>query len=206
MNNGRIMKNIDAALYSMPSLEEETAPGSGEALLQKAEDIQRMAYEEGFASGEKAGFAEGEQKAIILTDRLERIISEITGFKEKTAGELESQIVELATAIARKIVIEEINTRPEIIVIMVKEALKKLQRAGTVTIKINPALHDIFMKRKPGLTDIHQDIIFDVSSNVPATGPLVTSETEEVVTNIDALLDNISEEMRNRTRDSHDGN
>ncbi len=197
MNNSRIMKNSDAALYNMPSLEEDIAHRGRDEVLQNAEEIQRKAYEEGFAAGEKAGFAEGEQKAVILMERLEKIIKEMADLREKTARELESQIVELATAIARRVIIEEINTSPQIIVTMVREAMKKLQRAGTVTIKINPALHDIFMKRKPELTGIHPDIVFEVNSNLPVTGPLVISDTEEAVTDIDSLLENISEEMRN---------
>ncbi|NOZ68832.1 MAG: hypothetical protein GXP46_06235 [Deferribacteres bacterium] len=205
MSNSRIMKNSDAALYSMPSLEEDMPPGGSDAVLQNAEEIQRKAYEEGFASGEKAGFAEGEQKAVILMERLEKIIREIADLREKTARELESQIVELATAIARKIIIEEINTRPEIIVTMVREAMKKMQRGGKVTIRINPALHDIFMKRKPELTGIHPDIVFEVTPNLPVTAPLVISDTEEAVTDIDSLLENISEEMKNATGGEHDG-
>ncbi len=190
----------------MPSLEEKRSPGRGKAVSQNAEEIQRRAYEEGFASGEKAGFAEGEQRAIVLIDRLEKIIDEIIMLKEKTTKDLESQIVYLALAIARKIIIEEINAKPEVIVTMVKKALKKLQRSGAITIKINPALYDLFTKKKSELIDIHQDIIFDVNSNVPITGPLVVSRTEEVVTDIDALLNNIAEEMKSKKQGNYDNN
>jgi flagellar assembly protein FliH len=185
-----IIKQSDAVLYSMPSLEEEHISQSRDDILQKNGDIQRQEYEEGFASGEKAGFTEGEQKASVLIDRLEKIIEEMTMFKENLVKDAEKQVVDLAVAIAR------INTRPEIIITMVKEALKKLQKVGTITIKINPALYDLFMKKKPELIDIHQDIIFDVNSNIPLTGPLVISQTEEVVTDIDSLMSNIIEEMR----------
>ena len=194
MFDNRIIKQSDAALYRMPSLEEEMPRDQG--ILQEMENIQRQAYEEGFASGEKAGFAEGEQKASVLIERLEKILSEITAFKENLVVEAEGQVVDLASAIAGKIVIEEINAKPEIILTMVREALKKLQRLGAITIKINPALYDLFMKKKAGLIDIHEDIVFDVNSNVPVTGPLVISETEEVVTDIDSLLNNIVEEMK----------
>jgi flagellar assembly protein FliH len=170
----------------MPSLEEENISQSRDDILQKNGDIQRQEYEEGFASGEKAGFTEGEQKASVLIDRLEKIIEEMTMFKENLVKDAEKQVVDLAVAIARK----------EIIITMVKEALKKLQKVGTITIKINPALYDLFMKKKPELIDIHQDIIFDVNSNIPLTGPLVISQTEEVVTDIDSLMSNIIEEMR----------
>jgi len=132
----------------MPSLDDEM---DERTLLRKADDIQRMAYEEGFSSGEKAGFEHGEQKAIVLLERLEGIIKGLEEFSERFADRLESQVVDLSTAIARKIIIDEVRTKPEIIITMVKEALMKLQRMGTITIKINPTLHEIFKSKKPAL-------------------------------------------------------
>ncbi len=208
MYKGRILKKSNATRYSMPSLEEEMTHESGELILQKAEDIQRKSYEEGFALGEKDGYAAGEQKAAVLIDRLEKTVKEMIVFKEKLVKEVETQVVDLAIAIARKIIIEEVNTRPEVIITIVKEALKKLQRVGTITIKINPALYDLFMKKKSELFDIHQDIVFDVNSTVTLTGPVVTSKTEEVVTDIEALMATIIEEMKtkNHVPDTVQGN
>ncbi len=194
MYNNRIIKNSDAVPFSMPSLEDGRR--SRDAILKDAENIQRGAYEEGFVSGEKAGFSEGEQKCSLLIERIERIISELTVFKSSYTVEVESQVVDLAVAIARRIIIDEINTKPEIIVSMVKEALKRLQRVGNIRIKINPTLYDLFMKMKPELLEVHEDITFDVDSNVPVTGPLVISDIEEVVTDIDSLIDNVMEEMK----------
>lgn len=193
LSKDKILKNVDAVLFNMPSLEEES---DRKLILHKAEEIQRLAYEEGFSSGEKAGFTHGEQKALVLLDRLESIFEELVEFRENFVKGLESQVVDLARAIARKIIIEEISTRPEIIIKMVKEALSRLQRMGTITIKINPSLHEMFKKKRPELLDIHPDIVFDINSQVPVTAPLVISEIEEVVTDIDALLANVMEEMK----------
>ena len=191
-----IIKGSDAALFSMPLLDDDNAVRSSDDILKEAEKIQRGAYEEGFASGEKAGFSEGEQKASILIDRLEKIISEVTVFKDELVKDVEAQVVNLSVSIARRIITDEINTRPEFIVSMVKEALKRLQRVGNIRIKINPALYDLFMKTKPELMEIHEDIAFDVDSNIPVTGPLVISLIEEVVTDIESMINNIEDGMK----------
>lgn len=191
---GRILKNSDAVIFNMPSFLEEER--DCKSIEHKAEEIQRLAYEEGFMSGEKAGFAHGEQKALVLLERLESIFEELEEFRENLVKNLESQVVDLAIATARKIIIEEVSTKPEIIITMLKEALLKLQRMGTITIKINPSLYEMFKKNRPELLDIHPDIVFDVSSNVPVTAPLVRSEIEEVVTDIDSLLANIMEDIK----------
>lgn len=204
--SSRIIKGSDAALYSMPSLEEVKISGSGRIIIGNTEKVQRKAYEEGFASGEKAGFAEGEQKCRLIEERIKNILDEIIFIKEEIAAKLESQVVELSVAIAKKIIIEEINTNPEIILTMVKKSLRKMHKAGTVSIKINPAIQDFLTKNKSELIDIHQDIKFDVDPNVPITGPHVSSQTEEVITDIDTLLNIIVEEMENKEESSETEN
>lgn len=186
----------------MPSLDDGRLVRSSAVMLQEAEDIQRRAYEEGFAAGEKAGFSEGEQKSSVLIARIENIINELTVFKDSFATDVEEQVINLAVAIARKIVIDEISAKPEIIVVMVREALKRLQRMGNIRIKINPSLHDLFMKMKPELLEVHEDISFDIDSSVPVTGPLVISEIEEVVTDIDSMINNIIEDIKGKSRAS----
>lgn len=196
LHNSSITGDGDVYLYSMPLLEDDNSlRNSQQNIKQDLEELQRKAYEEGFASGEKAGFADGEQKAVILIERLEKIIEEVAVFKENFVRDLEGQVVDLAIAMAQKILHEEISTRPEVIVTVVKEALKRLQRTGVITIRINPALYDLFMKNKSALTEIHEDIIFDVNPKVSLTGPLVISQTEEVVTDIDALIARIIEDI-----------
>ncbi|UCD36075.1 MAG: hypothetical protein JSU90_04385 [Nitrospiraceae bacterium] len=194
-SNGKVMRSAEALVYSMPSFEDDSLPGKREKSLQRIEELQRKAYEEGFAVGEKAGFAEGERRASVLIGSLEKIIEDVDRFKEGLVDAVEEQVVGLATALARKIIAEEIRTRPEVIVSVVRESLKKLQRMGRITLKINPALHDLIMKNKSQLTDIHEDIAFDINANVSLTGPLVISQTEEVVTDIEALMANMVSEL-----------
>lgn len=194
LSKDRILKNSNAVIFHMPSFLKNEM--DSRTISQKTEEIQRLAYEEGFLSGEKAGFTHGEQKALILLEQVEVMVGEIIEFRKNLVENLTPQAVDIAVATARKIIVEEVSTRPEIVVTMVKEALKKLQRMGTITIKINPSLYDLFKKKKPELLDIHQDIIFDINSQVPVTAPLVISEIEEVVTDIDSLLANVVEEMK----------
>ncbi len=187
LNSNKILKSEDVALFCMPSLEDES--------IKKIEEIERQAYEEGFAAGEKAGYSEGEQKAVVLIDSLHKLMEKIAGFKDELIDNLESQAVDLSICIARKVINEEVQTRPDVIVSMVKEALRRLQRSGTISVKINPVLHELFMEKKAELMEVHGDITFDVNSNIAVAGPLVVSEIEEVVTDVESLLDNVIDEV-----------
>lgn len=189
----------DIVPYKMPLLEEKVKNTSNEvnrlSLNQGVETMEREAYEKGFEAGEKAGFSLGEQKALVLIEKIETIIREITSLRETLIKELEPQIVELALSIARKIILRELTTNPDEIVEITKEALTKLGRTGQITIRINPFLHDLFMKHKPEFFDIHPDLVFDVDPSVSQNGSVVIGPAEEVVTDVDEQLKNLIREM-----------
>lgn len=184
--------------YIMPVLDKVVCEDDI-SFAQRMDNIERQAYEKGFSAGEKAGFEVGQQKAAVLMERLEGVITELTTFKKNFVNNLEPQVVNLAVAIAQKIIIEEIKTNPDVIITIVKEALRRLQRTGIITIRLNPSIYDLFMEKKHKLLEVHQDISFETDQHVPPTGPFVVSQTQEVVADINSLLTNIVEEMKTQT-------
>lgn len=200
MSKGKVIKCCDSVVYDMPSLkrtdvarpERREAPPVPE---RRVEEVEREAYERGFAVGERAGIEMGEQKAGLLLERLEGIISEVTALKSELIRELEPQVIDLATTIARRIVIEEITVRPEVIVNIAKEAMKKIERTGRIHIRLHPRLHDLFMRLRPELLEIHPDIVFDVDPAAPLTGPVVIGEREMIMTDLASQMSHIVEDM-----------
>jgi len=197
---GKIINEDQVDAFKMPSLEDKQV-SSEEDIFKKAEEIQRRAYEEGYKAGEKAGRAEGERQAEILVEKIGNILSELVEFQREFVNSMEKQVVELSIAIARRILRDEISTRPELIVSIVKEALKRLQKSGKIIIRMNPSVHEIFLKKKQELAEIHDYIEFEVNPNTPLTGPVVISEIEEVVTDLDSLIENIKKELADVSND-----
>jgi len=194
----RVTKDRDVIPFDMPLLKMASRPAEALASSQNIENIEREAYEKGSEAGEKAGFAMGEQKAMVLVEKLENIIKELTTLEEKLIRELEPQVVELAVSIARKIILKELTINPDEIVEITKEALMRLERAGQITIKINPSLYDLFVKHKPEIQSIHPDIVFDVDPTAPLYGSVVMGPLEEVATDVDEQLKNLIKEMGER--------
>ena len=189
----------DIVPYEMPLLEkkDKNMPDADSELSfnQNVETIEREAYEKGFEAGEKAGFALGEQKALVLIEKLEMILRELTSLKETLTKELEPQIVELVFSIARRIIRKELTMNPDEIVAMTKEALTRLGKTGQIIIKINPSLSDLFMNHKPELTDIYPDVIFDIDPSAAQDGSVVIGTTEDIITDIDEQLKNLIREL-----------
>ena len=184
-----IREENNVSLYTMPILKNEFALG------QSLDFIEREGYEKGYAVGEKSGLEMGTEKAGILLSRIEALLNELTAMKETLVREAESQMVELSVSIAEKILMRELKMKPEDIVNMSREALMKIERSGQITIKINPALYDLFMKQKQELLNVHPDIIFDVDPSLPPYGSVVMGSFEDVVTDVSEQIKNLIKDM-----------
>lgn len=179
--------------FTMPALKSDFS-----VVGHTADHVEREAYEKGFASGEQAGFEMGEQKARVLLDRVELLIAELATFKKTAIREAEAQVVELAVAMARKIILKELALKPDEIVKLAREGLLKLERTGQVTIKVNPALYDFFTKHKPDLVKIHPEIVFDADPSVSQFGVVVMGPVEDVVTDVDEQIRNMIKDLGDR--------
>ncbi len=199
MHKGRIIKRGENLVFSMPSFPSRENPADGKGVKSHARvsqeqvtaEIEREAYEAGFAAGERAGREMGERKAAVLLSRFEQLVAAFEEINGQIFKEVEPKAVRLSVAIARKIIGEELVLRPEVIANIVKAALKKLGRTGTVRIRISPAMEEVFLRLRPELLKTRPDIIFEIDPSVSPTGTVVTSEQEEIPTDIDGQLRHI---------------
>jgi flagellar assembly protein FliH len=189
---GQIKRGTDLARFDMPLLKDDYSVG------RSSDHTEREAYGRGYASGEKAGFEMGEQRAQVLLDKVEGLIQELTALKSTIIKEVEPQCVELALSLARKIIVRELSVKPDDIVKMAREGLLRLERTGQITIKVNPALYEFFTRHKPDLLRVHPDIVFDADPSVTKFGTVVMGPVEDVVTDIDEQLKNIIKDMVDR--------
>ncbi|MBF0537681.1 MAG: hypothetical protein HQL03_05425 [Nitrospirae bacterium] len=158
--------------------------------------IEKDAYQKGLEEGEKTGLKNAQEQTTPMVEQLSRLIQEVKTFRTKSIEGLQPQVVELAIAIAKKVVGDELATKPEIIVSVVKEALMRIDKTGHIKIKVNPAVYDLFMQHKDSIIDLYPDVGFEIDNTVSQTGPLVIGTTEEIITDIDELLRNTIEDMR----------
>ena len=108
-----------------------------------------------------------------MLQRLQHTIKELIELKDNLGREIEPGLIKLSVAIARKVIATELKQSPESIAELVKAALRKVEKTGPVTIKLNPAVAEIIQKLKPELMAIHPDIAFDIDPSTSATGPVV---------------------------------
>ncbi|MBE0569725.1 MAG: hypothetical protein IH576_03705 [Deltaproteobacteria bacterium] len=159
-------------------------------------DIERDAYVKGFEEGRKAGAEAVAREAAALLSGLRAAAAGVNELKEQIVLEAEPQVVELAMAVARRILVGELSEKPERIVEIVKEAIRRIERAGPVTVRVHPDLAGLVARLKESTTDFQAEILLDVDPSVPPAGPVVTGGTEEVLTDVDEQIRVIMDDLR----------
>jgi flagellar assembly protein FliH len=123
-------------------------------------------------------------------------IAGVEEFRKQVVQEAEPQVVELAVAVARRILVGELSENPERIVEIVKEAIRRIERSGSVTIRVHPDLSRVISSLKGRSAEFQADILLDVDPSVPLHGPIVTGGTEEVLPDLDEQIRVIMDELR----------
>jgi flagellar biosynthesis/type III secretory pathway protein FliH len=99
---------------------------------------QETAYRKGFEEGLVRGREEGNRQIEPAIELLREWGQILQAEKEELARRYESEVVELAFQIAERILGSEITTRPEAIVDVAKQALKKIVNVDEVVLRVHP--------------------------------------------------------------------
>ncbi|HUU40605.1 MAG TPA: FliH/SctL family protein [Desulfatiglandales bacterium] len=116
---------------------------------EKAVDLEREAYEKGFAQGEKDGFELGEKKALKVIENIENFLIGISRIKKDILKHHEKEILEIIFAIATKIIHYRLDADNKIIKDTVFEALNLTVERSKITLKVNPNDLDYVERFRP---------------------------------------------------------
>lgn len=181
-------------------METFAASGAGRRKVgDQAVDIERKAYEEGFATGEKAGFDLGRKKAEVIFSGLEGLLAEISTFKETLFTKCEREMVELALAIARKVIQREVSVSGDVVLECVRAALRTAVAGGKVTVRVNPKDVEIITEHREELvkyTEGLKSLVIEGDGAVARGGALIDSNFGEVDATIDGVISEIEERLR----------
>jgi flagellar assembly protein FliH len=130
-----------AVSYDFEQLERSEPPPRDAAarmlaqVRQEAELIREQARQEGHAAGRVEGLTEVSTAAVSLAKALEGVVSLRLG----VADAVEHDAVELALALAGKILAGALKARPELVVEAVQGALRRVSDRRQITVLLNPA-------------------------------------------------------------------
>jgi flagellar assembly protein FliH len=103
-----------------------------------AAQIERDAFMKGYAQGERAGAEAAAARAEAILRRLADTIDELRALKADILARSEQQVVQLALAIARRVIHREVSLDPALLEAMGRVALERLGAGTSATIRLHP--------------------------------------------------------------------
>ncbi|MGE3841613.1 MAG: FliH/SctL family protein [Vicinamibacterales bacterium] len=100
--------------------------------------LERDAFAKGYAQGERAGMEAGAKRIEAMLRRLSQTLEELGQLRQTIAKETEREVVQLALALARRIVHREVTLDPTLVAAMAHVALEKVGETTPATIRLNP--------------------------------------------------------------------
>ncbi len=171
------------------------------------QDAEQQAYCRGFGDGERKGHELGEQAGLeSAMQKLEslltgghKLLCELGDLHRQTCRDVEADLVQLALAVARKIVGRDVSLGPDVVTRIIRQALTRVEHAGRITIKLNPADLELLADIKPqllsGLPEAGR-AAFEPDEGIARGGCLIETDGCEVDARIERQFQVVEEAFR----------
>jgi len=159
-----------------------------EVTLNKEKEASRkLGYEEGL----KKGIEIQKQEASHMVRALMDAVREIDSLKQNILENAEHDIVELAYAIAEKVVHQEIQTNREVIKAVLKDAIKSIVDKEELRIRLNPQDYQYMLEIKSDFIQVIdgvKHIILEEDAGIQRGGAIIESLFGEVDARVDKQM------------------
>lgn len=109
-----------------------------EQVQRRLAELEREAFTKGYASGEQAGLEAGTTRADAMIRRLGETLTELDGLRQQIVAQTERQMVQIALAVARRILRREASMDQDLVVAIARVALDRLGDQVTATVRLHP--------------------------------------------------------------------
>gem|GEM_PF-1246158 len=184
---------------------EETSESDARAIEEEADPfphdctiLQQEAYETGHQTGMQEGEARGRAETEMEMQRAMDLVGQVGLARLQALQQAEQDIIELAMAIARKIIHREVEGQTDIVVEQVRQTMKYLSTTALVRVLVHPdeveSLESVqaTLKNREGQA---VPIVIEADPTIQAGGCRIESDTHVLDASIEAQLDMIEEEL-----------
>jgi len=166
---------VAMSLHDSPRAVEPAPEASGSPSEPCLSAIERDAFAKGYAQGERAGTEAGAVRADAMLRRLTATIEELASLRSDVLHAAERQVVQLALALAHRMLQREIDADRGLLLAMARVALDRMGEAVRATIRLHPDDFAVVMTaREPSASADQVQVVAD--SSVARGGCLVQSE------------------------------
>lgn len=201
----RVIKSEEVAYRTLPAGQEIATGRNGAAeadmarlkasLTREVQLARQQAYAEGLAEGIEKGRALHQQEQRQTIDSLTALLAEAAGIRQALLAEAEGQILDLALAVAEKVIHREVTTNREVIQGVLREAIRQIADRSGMKIRIHPQDFRYMMEIKSDFLqtiDGIGNVVFEADDGIARGGALI----ETLYGEVDARIDQQFREVR----------
>jgi flagellar assembly protein FliH len=170
-----------------------------EDLELKFVELKRQAYQKGFCDGQKKGVATAAADLAPAFQSLQQAAAQLRDAHQLALHDIEKETIELALAIARKIIGQEVKTDKSVIISVARQALQGVEVSGDLVIKLNPADYQYIQKIKPSIAAHLADVgqaKFEAHESIPSGGCVIETQLGDIDARIEQQLQIVEESLR----------
>ena len=176
------------------SIEEKVEREALVRLKELQEQAYQQAYQLGLDEGREKAFEERRAELDEKLQHMENLLSTIERLKEDLVASNEAQILRLVYALAKKVVLDEVAQRPELVLQVMKEAVESAQEEDNVVVRVSPSDHQFFegIREKLGKDfDSVKRAKLEASEEIASGGCIVETEYGSVSATLDQRLEKL---------------
>jgi len=161
--------------------------------------LKGRAYAEGFSAGEKTGIDSDRKNLRSVLDTLTQTVQQLNEIKNEVYRHSEKEVISLAMGIAKKIVGHEVTVNKNVILNVLKQALKKTIDSDKIKIRVNP--NDLqFLKTQKDqfahLIDNMGSVSFKADETILKGGCLIETNSGDIDARIDKQIEAVDEAFK----------
>lgn len=153
--------------------------------------IEREAYARGVEQGQRAAAEANRKGADAMLTRVGETIAELESLRRRLLPRMEQEVIELALAIARRIVRREISIDRELVLALARVALERVGDRQSTTVRLNPD-DFTFAVTNHGEHWIGDGVTVVSDPDVPRGGCRIESPYGSIDTGIEAQIGEIA--------------
>ena len=156
-----------------------------------AAQLEEEIYTRGFAEGQQAGATAAQQETAMLAKKLAATLDDLVRVRDQMIRHTEKQMVQLALAVARRVVHREVAVDPTAMLTMMRVVLERVSDAARVSVRLNPADHQAVTAALADAPTSDQ-VTITADPRVPRGGCKVESEYGDIDAGVDAQIQEIA--------------
>lgn len=169
------------------------------AMLNRMQAEKEQAYKDGFEDGKQMGLATGLEESKKVAEGFNGLIASVRNQQAEIYRQAEEGAVDLAIAIARKIIGAKADSDPSLIVDAAKKAVRLLLDKSSIVVKIAPEQEEFVSQNLDkfyAMDDRIQKVEIEADRRVQPGGCVLETDSGIVDTRIEVELQSIEKALK----------